>query len=272
MTSKPRLLVFDSGLGGLTVHKALRDTLPQAETVYIADDAAFPYGDLADHALIERVCAVMGHLIPALHPDLVVIACNTASTLVLPDLRSRFGMPFVGTVPAIKPAAEASLSRRIAILATPATVKRDYTQGLIREFAGDCDVILHAPAQLAMRAEKVFEGGLVSDHDLRADIAPCFVEADGRRTDTVVLGCTHYPLLLERFRAVAPWSVNWIDPAPAIARRAEAMLASRQFMGERDAMQHSHLFINTGADDLYGRMRGPLANYGFMTGEWRPIG
>jgi glutamate racemase len=272
MTSKPSLLVFDSGLGGLTVHKALRDTLPQAETVYIADDAAFPYGDLADHALIERVCAVMGHLIPAFHPDLVVIACNTASTLVLPDLRSRFGMPFVGTVPAIKPAAEASLSRRIAILATPATVKRDYTQGLIREFAGDCDVILHAPAQLAMRAEKVFEGGLVSDHDLRADIAPCFVEADGRRTDTVVLGCTHYPLLLERFRAVAPWSVNWIDPAPAIARRAEAMLASRQFMGERDAMQHSHLFINTGADDLYGRMRGPLANYGFMTGEWRPIG
>jgi glutamate racemase len=272
MTSKPRLLVFDSGLGGLTVHKALRDTLPQAETVYIADDAAFPYGDLADHALIERVCAVMGHLIPALHPDLVVIACNTASTLVLPDLRSRFGMPFVGTVPAIKPAAEASLSRCIAILATPATVKRDYTQGLIREFAGDCDVILHAPAQLAMRAEKVFEGGLVSDHDLRADIAPCFVEADGRRTDTVVLGCTHYPLLLERFRAVAPWSVNWIDPAPAIARRAEALLASRQFMGERDAMQHSHLFINTGADDLYGRMRGPLANYGFMTGEWRPIG
>ena len=272
MTSKPRLLVFDSGLGGLTVHKALRDTLPQAETVYIADDAAFPYGDLADHALIERVCAVMGHLIPVFHPDLVVIACNTASTLVLPDLRSRFDLPFVGTVPAIKPAAEASLSRRIAILATPATVKRDYTQGLIREFAGDCNVILHAPTLLAMRAENVFEGGLVSDHDLRADIAPCFVEADGRRTDTVVLGCTHYPLLLERFRTVAPWSVNWIDPAPAIARRAEALLASRQFMGERDAMPHSHLFINTGADDLYGRMRGPLANYGFMTGEWRPIG
>ncbi len=271
MTSKPRLLVFDSGLGGLTVHKALRDTLPQAETIYVADDAAFPYGDLADHALIERVCAVMGHLIPAFQPDLVVIACNTASTLVLPDLRSRFDLPFVGTVPAIKPAAEASLSRRIAILATPATVKRDYTQGLIRAFAGDCDVILHAPAQLAMRAEQVFEGGFVSDHDLRADLAPCFVEADGRRTDTVVLGCTHYPLLLERFRALAPWSVNWIDPAPAIARRAEALLASHQRLGERAAMPHSHFFINTGADDLYSRMRGPLAAYGFTMGQLWPI-
>lgn len=272
MTSKQRLLVFDSGLGGLTVHKALRDILRQAETVYVADDAAFPYGELADHALIERVCDVMGHLIPAFQPDLVVIACNTASTLVLPDLRSRFDVPFVGTVPAIKPAAEASLSRRIAILATPATAKRDYTQSLIREFAGDCDVILHAPALMAKRAEQVFEGGFVRDSDLQADIAPCFVEDDGRRTDTVVLGCTHYPLLLERFRALSPWPVNWIDPAPAIARRAEALLAPLKVTGERAEMQSPHLFINTGADDLYDRLRGPLAGYGFTTGELRPVG
>ena len=271
MTVTPRLLVFDSGLGGLSVHKALRDAIPQAETIYIADDAAFPYGDLADAALIERVHHVMAQLIPDFNPDLVVIACNTASTLVLPDLRANFAVPFVGTVPAIKPAAEASLSRRIAILATPATVTRDYTQSLIREFAGDCEVILHAPSQLALRAEMVFEGGTVRDAEIWSDIAPCFVDEEGRRTDTIVLGCTHYPLLLTRFVALAPWPVHWIDPAPAIARRVHSLLAARHVAAGRPAMRDRHLFINTGAADLYARVRAPLADYGFTNGELRPV-
>ena len=271
MTAKPRLLVFDSGLGGLSVHRVLRDAIADAETVYLADDAAFPYGDLADGALVKRVHAVMAQVIPEVRPDLVVIACNTASTLVLPDLRAHFAVPFVGTVPAIKPAAQASLSRRIAILATPATVKRDYTQSLIHEFAGDCDVILHAPPDLAWRAELVFAGGTVSDAFLWADIAPCFVDQAGRRTDTIVLGCTHYPLLQARFAALAPWPVNWMDPAPAIARRAASLLASRVFDPARPTMPDRHLFLNTGAADLYERLRAPLAAFGFTSGKLRPV-
>ena len=267
----PRILVFDSGLGGLSVHRALRDLMPQAETVYVADDAAFPYGDLADQALVERVRRVMATMIPAQAPDLVVIACHTASTLVLSDLRAGFPVPFVGTVPAIKPAAEASKSRRIAILATPATVRRDYTQGLIRSFARDCDVILHAPPLLAERAETVFAGGHVSDAALQEDLAPCFVDMDGRQTDVVVLGCTHYPLLLDRFQALAPWPVQWIDPAPAIARRVQALLALQNLLHNRLRHSNTHLFINTGAADFYERLRDPLAVRGFSGGEWHPI-
>jgi glutamate racemase len=271
MTAIPRILVFDSGLGGLSVHRALRDLIPQAETIYVADDAAFPYGALADQVLVERVRRVMERLIPEQAPDLVVIACNTASTLVLDDLRASFPVPFVGTVPAIKPAAEISKSRLIAILATPATVRRDYTQSLIRSFAGDCRVILHAPPLLAERAETVFAGGVVSDDDLRADLAPCFVEEGGRRTDVIVLGCTHYPLLLDRFKALAPWPVMWMDPAPAIARRAAALLENLLPQAGRMPAPHPHLFLHTGADDFYAKLRGPLADCGFADGKWVPV-
>jgi glutamate racemase len=267
----PRILVFDSGLGGLTVHRALRNAIPEANTVYLADDAAFPYGELADDQLVGRVRDVMGQIIPQFRPDLVVIACNTASTLVLSDLRARFPIPFVGTVPAIKPAAEASKTRRIAILATPATLRRDYTQSLIHSFAGDCDVILHAPPLLAQRAETVFAGGLVDDELLRADLAPCFVDEGGRRTDAIVLGCTHYPLLLDRFLTLAPWSVDWIDPAPAIAKRALDLLSRQILPQDRLGLDHRHYFINTGAGAFYDRLRGPLAAEGFTGGEQHKI-
>ena len=271
MRAPPRLLVFDSGLGGLTVHRALRDQLPDAQTRYVADDAAFPYGDLADPVLVDRVIRVMGELIPDYQPDLVVIACNTASTLVLPALRAQFGVPFVGTVPAIKPAAKASQTRRIAILATPATIKRDYTQSLIHEFADGCDVILHAPPLLAERAETVFSGGFVSDAELSDDIWPCFVDQDGRRTDMIVLGCTHFPLLLDRFVRLAPWAVTWIDPAPAIARRVAALLEAHPPRTGRPAGDHAHLFLHTGDADFYQRMHKPLMEWGFSGGVYRPV-
>jgi glutamate racemase len=219
----PKVLVFDSGLGGLTVLRELRRARPDLTYVYAADDAAFPYGRLSDAELVERVREVMDGLLGAVAPDLVVIACNTASTLALPVLRARFAIPFVGTVPAIKPACERSKTKRVSVLATPATVRRDYTQGLIREFAGDCRVTLVKSERLAPMAEAVLRGETVADEAIAAEIAPCFVD-DGARTDTVVLACTHYPLLLDRLEALAHWPVAWIDPAPAIARRASSLL------------------------------------------------
>ncbi|WP_246251871.1 glutamate racemase [Ancylobacter pratisalsi] len=225
----PTILVFDSGLGGLSVFRELARTRPDARFVYAADDAGFPYGgrDAAD--LVARVLAVMEALMARVAPDAVVIACNTASTLVLPALRARYSIPFVGTVPAIKPACEASLSRRVSVLATPGTVHRDYTQALIRDFAGGCSVNLVGAPRLAALAEAAMRGDAVADEEIAAEIAPAFLREGKARTDTIVLACTHYPLILSRLEKLAPWPVRWIDPAAAIARRLSSLIGPVAF-------------------------------------------
>lgn len=215
--------MLDSGLGGLTVFREVAAARPGADFVYVADDAAFPYGALAEAVLVSRVVDLIGSLIAVHAPDLVVIPCNTASTIVLPELRRRFAAPFVGIVPAIKPACAASVTRRVSVLGTEATVAREYTRALIRGHAGDCRVTLVGSRSLATHAEAELAGAPVADDVLRGEIAPCFVD-DGARTDTVVLACTHYPLLLDRLRTVAPWPVTFVDPAPAIARRVVDLL------------------------------------------------
>ncbi len=227
MPDAPIILIFDSGLGGLTVFREVAAARPDAAYVYVADDAGFPYGNQAEDALVARIAEVLGGAIAAHAPDLVVVACNTASTLALAELRARFSVPFVGTVPAIKPACAQSKTMRVTVLGTQATVGREYTRALIREFAGGCDVALVGSPKLAGYAEAELAGAPVADSGIKAEIAACFVDAEARRTDTVVLACTHYPLLTERFRAVAPWPVDWLDPAPAIARRVADLLRER---------------------------------------------
>jgi glutamate racemase len=217
--TNPTILVFDSGLGGLTVYREIARARPDARFVYAADDALFPYGAIEEDRLIARALDLMERLIAAHQPHLVVIACNTASTIVLPSLRARLNVPFVGTVPAIKPACAASQTKRVSVLGTEATVKREYTKALIREFAADCQVTLVGSARLAGLAEAALTGEAVADEDIVTEIAPCFVDDGAARTDTVVLACTHYPLLADRLARLAPWPVNFIDPAPAIARR-----------------------------------------------------
>jgi glutamate racemase len=224
MAPSPTILIFDSGLGGLTVFREVAKARPDARYVYVADDAAFPYGDMAEEALITRILHVVGKAIAEHRPDLVVVACNTASTLALKELRARYKVPFVGTVPAIKPACAQSKTRRVTVLGTQGTVHREYTMALIREFASGCDVALVGSSKLAAFAEAELAGIPAADAEIAAEIAPCFIDQDGRRTDAVVLACTHYPLLTARFAAVAPWRVDWIDPAPAIARRVADLL------------------------------------------------
>lgn len=214
-----RILVFDSGVGGLSVAREIGKALPGVGMDYVADLAVFPYGGLEPGVLVDRVVSLMDEALAVLDPAALVIACNTASTLVLPPLRARFKLPIVGTVPAVKPAAEHSRSRLASVLATPGTVKRDYTRDLIDKFGGDCHFTLVGSMDLAEIVERAVSGESVTDAEILAEIAPCFVEEEGRRTDTVVLACTHYPLVLDRLKALAPWPVEWIDPAPAIARR-----------------------------------------------------
>ncbi|MGJ0510395.1 MAG: glutamate racemase [Methylocystis sp.] len=266
MTRPPKLLVFDSGLGGLTVFAEIIKLRPGADYVYCADDAGFPYGSWSEPELVARVMGVMDRLIAEHAPDMVVIACNTASTLVLPHLRDRWpALPFVGTVPAIKPAAERSRSHLISVLGTPGTVARDYTQNLIAQFAGHCRVTLVGSATLARIAETLMQGGGVCDEDIAAEIAPCFVETDGRRTDAVVLACTHYPLLVEDFRRLAPWPVDWIDPAPAIARRADQLLREKAFE-EAFAATGGARAVFTSGKRPDAHLRATLARFGLVAG------
>lgn len=224
MAARKSILVFDSGLGGLTVYREIALARPDADYLYVADDAGFPYGALKESVLIVRVVGLMGKLIETHRPDLVVIACNTASTIVLSDLRKTFTVPFVGTVPAIKPACAASVTRRVSVLGTEATVQREYTRALIRDYAQNCEVTLVGAKHLAGYAEAELAGTPASDDDIRHEITPCFRDG-GARTDTVVLACTHYPLLLERLQRLSPWPVTFLDPAPAIARRVTSLLA-----------------------------------------------
>ena len=250
MTYSPTILVFDSGLGGLTVLREDVAARPDAHYVYVADDAFFPYGHHSEDEIIARVVPLMGELIGTHDPDLVVIACNTASTLVMSHLRAAYSVPFVGTVPAIKPACAQSKTRRVSVLGTKGTVKREYTKALIRDFAQGCEVTLVGSPELASLAEAALSGHAIADSDILAELTPCFVgdAADAMsRTDTIVLACTHYPLLLDRLERLAPWPVEWIDPAPAIARRVSDLLGP-----------HSGDIVQSGAEMIFtsNRARG----------------
>src|SRR5262249_31553292 len=198
------ILVFDSGLGGLTVFREVAKVRPDARYVYVADDAFFPYSGRGEAELVARVGALMDELIEIHRPDLIVVACNTASTLVLPHLRTRFGVPFVGTVPATKPAGAGSRTKRVAVLGTEATVGREYTRALIRDFANGSDVKLVGSARLAGFAEAELRGAPVADDLIAHEIAPCFVDAGGRGPHTVGPPRTPHPLLLRRPVRLSP--------------------------------------------------------------------
>lgn len=220
------VLVVDSGLGGLSVVKALRSVAPRAAVDYWADDAAFPYGELPAAKLIDRVVDIVSRAASERPPKVVIIACNTASTVVLQSLRERFSFPVVGIVPGIRPAAGATRSGMFSVLATPATARGAYASDLIARFAAGLEVTLVGARRLATLTERALAGHIVTDAELLDEIAPCFVRDGDRRTDVVVLGCTHYPLILERLAAVAPWPVQWIDPAPAVIRHMQSICPS----------------------------------------------
>lgn len=223
-TDRP-VLIFDSGIGGLTVLREVRLLVPYERFVYVADDANFPYGAWDEEPLKARLLELFGQLIEEHDPKVLLIACNTAFTLAGAALRKAFPeRRFVGTVPAIKPAAERTRSGLVSVLATPGTVKRAYTRALIETFATKCHVRLVGSDRLAALAERHMRGGEVSDQDLATEIKDCFLEKGDRRTDIVVLACTHYPFLANRFRRLAPWPVDWLDPAEAIARQVARVL------------------------------------------------
>ncbi|MFD1743924.1 glutamate racemase [Rhizobium helianthi] len=251
--AKP-ILVFDSGIGGLTVLREARVLMPERGFIYVADDAGFPYGNWEEEALKTRIRDLFRQLLTQYAPEVCIIACNTAFTLAGADLRATFpDMTFVGTVPAIKPAAERTRSGLVSVLATPGTVKRAYTRDLIQSFASQCEVKLVGSQNLARMAEAYIRGETVSDEAVLAEIAPCFVEREGRKTDIVVLACTHYPFMANLFRKLAPWPVDWLDPAEAIARQARRLVPGGDNVDHPDGWDFA-LFTSSQPDFATGRL------------------
>ena len=212
------ILFFDSGVGGLSVLGPTRALLPNARIVYAADSAGFPYGKRSEADLAARVPELLGRLVEHFQPRLAVIACNTASTIALDHARAALDLPIVGTVPAIKPAAEISQTRVIGVLGTEATVRQPYVDDLAAKFAADCTLIRHGSPELVELAEAKLAGDPVSVEAVRAAAQPMFDAPDGERIDTVVLACTHFPLLANELNAAFP-SVSYVDGGPGIARR-----------------------------------------------------
>lgn len=220
----PRILVFDSGVGGLSIVSEIRALLPGIGIDYLADNAFFPYGTKAEAELKLRVLHVIDAAIRRLHPTLIVIGCNSASTIALDDLRAHFTLPFVGVVPAIKPAAQHSRSKTIGLLATEGTIMRDYTRRLAREFAHDCVLVNYGSSELVLQAEKLVRGEPPERDRIAHELAQLWAQPGAASMDAVVLGCTHFPLLQPLLAELAPARVDWIDSGAAIARRVRTLL------------------------------------------------
>ncbi|MDI5922889.1 glutamate racemase [Halomonas sp. LR5S13] len=245
------ILVFDSGVGGLSVVQALRRRLPEAALAYACDNAMLPYGQREDAWLVPRIRAVCEAAVAASGCSALVVACNTASTLALDALRTCLAIPVVGTVPAIKPAAQMSRTRHLGLLATSATVSRPYTLQLIQDFAADCRVTRVAADALVTEAERLVAGELPDRATLRQALSPLWKDPE---LDTVVLGCTHFPLLASWLVEEAPRQVTWIDSGEAIARRVAQVVTA---LAPRQGSEPSFI---TAPDERLGR---GLATFGF---------
>jgi glutamate racemase len=247
---RPPVLVFDSGVGGLTVADEIASILPGTPLLYLCDNEYFPYGTKPEAALVDRVAAVIEAAVARHAPRLVVVACNTASTVALPRLRAMVAAPIVGVVPAIKPAAAASRNRVIGLLGTPGTVRRRYTQELIDQFAGDCRVIRIGSAELVEMAEAKLRGETVDRAALAGILAGFFAPESGEAADTVVLACTHFPLLEEELAEIAPAGTVFVNSGAAVALRVRTLLPA----GDPIAAGAPHLLVFT-APDLAGAAR-----------------
>lgn len=219
------ILVLDSGVGGLSVVAEIRQHCPQLPITYLADNAALPYGNKSEPWLQQRIVTLARHCYQQ-HPfQLIVVACNTASTTVLPVLRKAFTVPVIGVVPAIKPAAQLSQTHHIGLLATPGTIKRPYTAQLIDDFARHCTVTSLGTTVLVTQAERKLTGLPVDMTALTRGTAPLFTQPE---LDTVVLGCTHFPLLRTELAQLAPRPIHWVDSGQAVARRVAELTQHKQ--------------------------------------------
>ncbi len=257
MNSSDPILLFDSGVGGLTVLAELRKLMPQAPVIYVADYAALPYGEKSEQEIAARVPALLGRLEERYRPRLVTIACNTASTIALAAVREALGLPVVGTVPAIKPAAAMTKTGAIGLLGTAATIRQAYVDNLEAEFAGGKRLIRHAAPGLVAAAEAKLRGEPLDPEVFAAAAKGLRSQPGGDQIDTVVLACTHFPLLEEELGAALGKDVQFVDGAAGIARRIEFLTKGQEFSRTKP-----DLAVFTGTNGSLERLKPALAEYG----------
>lgn len=252
------ILFFDSGLGGLSVLGPTRELLPTAPIVYVADYAGLPYGEKSNEELAARVPALLGRLVERYRPRLVVIACNTASTIALTHVRAALDLPIVGTVPAIKPAAEMTRTGVIGVLGTEATVRQPYVDDLSARFAADRTVLRHGSPGLVTAAEAKLKGAPADPLAAARAIAGLRTQPGGDAMDVIVLACTHFPLLLDELQAAAGPGVRFIDGAAGIARRVAHLVDGQSW----PAAAKPGIAVFTRSDTNPPPPLGALAPYG----------
>lgn len=256
-----RILIFDSGIGGLSINDEINALMPNTSIVYVADNRIYPYGTLSEQALIERMVSLFPSLIEQFQPQAIVIACNSASTLVLDQLREQTHIPVIGVVPAIKPAAKHTQTQTIGLLATPGTVQRAYTDRLVEDFAPHCQVVRVGSGELVDEAEKKLRGAPVDMAVIAASIQPFIAN---QHIDRVVLGCTHFPFLKTELHTLLGDQVQLIDSGAAIARRTQHILSELPSVANSDKTNtHSNYFVFTKDTDDAHDLIPHLQKHGF---------
>ena len=233
-----KILIFDSGVGGLSISQSLSESMPSAEQILLSDNAYFPYGEMHEGKLVDRVSRLLIKAVELFSPDCIVVACNTVSTVALNKIRTDHNIPIIGVVPAIKPAAELSQSKVIGLLATPATVEREYTADLIRRYAGDCEVFSIGSTTLVSLAENKLRGIAIDQQQVKIILQPFIDAVKEKQLDVVILGCTHFPLLSKILSEVLPETVTLIDSSKAIARQVANVLSKQANKATNHEIRH----------------------------------
>jgi glutamate racemase len=233
--------IFDSGVGGLSVLKAIRQQLPQESILYLADQIHVPYGKRSLTEVRTFTTAITQFLLD-MGAKLIVVACNTASAAALNHLRITFPkIPFVGMEPAVKPAAEDSLTRRVGVLATSATFQGALYSSVVERFAKDVTLYQQTCPGLVEQ----IEAGYLNSQKTRDILENALLPMIEKGIDTIVLGCTHYPFVISLIKDIAGEGIRVIDPAPAIARQVDRMLNERS-LKDIDQDPVSMKFYTTG--------------------------
>ncbi len=254
MTNSSPLGIFDSGIGGLSVWREIARQLPHEDTIYFADQIHIPYGPRSLQEIrsfseaITRFLLIRGC-------KLIVVACNAASAAALKHLRVTFpSVPFVGMEPAVKPAAETTHTGVVGVLATPATFQGELFASVVERFANSVQLVKEVCPGLVQQ----IEAGRLNTPDTLEMLDRFLQPIRAARADTIVLGCTHYPFVIEAIRQLAP-GVNVIDPAPAVARQVDRVLSEREFLASAERIGQ-HRFITSGDLDWYQEILRMLVN------------
>lgn len=261
-----QILIFDSGVGGLSVFQEILTQVANVDCFYLFDNAYFPYGELEDQFLIKRLTELLLSFVKKQSVDLIIIACNSASTVALHSLRSSFSIPVVGVVPAIKPAALRTKNGVIGLLATPATIKRDYTNLLIDEFASNVEILKIGSTALVQLAEDKLQGIPVDKKQLRLILFP-YLSAD-KKPDTLVLGCTHFPLLKEEIASCFSDDIELVDSGAAIAKRVYQLLGKQELKSEKRL--HKAYYTKEESENRGDALMYSFKSYGFKSLQFHP--